>query len=325
MRNLTSRRGLLGGALGLAACAPQIGNDDGGFTLWGPPAGPSIILAYAEKLGMLREASPSAGVAVWRSPDALRAGLTSKTISLSIMPLNTAANLYNRGQDIRLINIMTRGLLYVVSGEDVRNDISALAGLRLAAPYRKDAPEIVLRQVLSHHRIDPSKDLDLQITGTPFEAAQLLLTGRVDAAFIPEPAASAAISAAGLLGRTLRRTIDIQEAWKAVAGPAATLPQAGLAVSGGFAAANAEVLGRLKPILQAAVAETLRKPADAAEAAAKVFSLPKAVLAASIPYSNLTAIPAAQARAEVDRYLSSLHALDPEILGGRPPDAGFFL
>jgi NitT/TauT family transport system substrate-binding protein len=325
MRNLISRRGLLGGALGLAACAPKIDKNDGGFTLWGPPAGPSIILAYAEKLGMLREASPSAGVAVWRSPDELRAGLTSKTIALSIMPLNTAANLYNRGRDIRLVNIMTRGLLYVVSSDDTLNDIPALAGRRLAVPYRKDAPEIVLRQVLKHHRIDPAKDLNLQITGTPIEAAQLLITGRVDAAFIPEPAASAAISAAGLLGRTLRRTIDIQEAWKAVAGPVATLPQAGLAVSGGFAAANSEVLRRLKPILQEAAAETLRKPADAAEAAAKVFSLPKAVLEASIPYSNLTAIPAAEARAEVDRYLSSLHALDPEILGGRPPDAGFFL
>lgn len=327
MSNLLSRRALLAasGALGLTACAPQRPTDSDVFKIWGPPAGPSITLAYAQTLGLLEQVSPGAQVSVWRSPDELRAGLTSNTISLSVMPLNTAANLYNRGRDIRLVNVMTKGLLYIVSGDETLSDIPSLAGRRLAVPYRKDAPEIVLRQLLSHHRLDPQKDLELRVTGTPIEAAQLLLTGRVDAAFIPEPAASAAIAAAGVVGRSLRRAIDIQESWRTVAGPDATLPQAGLAVSGRFAEAHLDELTQLQSVLGAATQSTIDRPAEAAEAAAGLFSLPKPVLEASIPFSNLTAQSAQQARPGVEAYFAVLDRLDPEILGGRLPDDGFFL
>lgn len=323
-RGISRRHALAAGAaLVVGACARER-PAPGEFAIWGPPAGPSIILAHAERQGMLREIAEDATVRAWRSPDELRAGLTSQTIQLSIMPLNTAANLYNRGQDVRLVNIMTRGLLYVVSEDDGIVDVASLAGKRLAVPYRKDAPEIVLQRLLSHHGLAEG-DLTVRTTGTPIEATQLLLTGQVDAAFVPEPAASAAIAAGGLIGKRLRRVIDVQQAWASVAGEGASLPQAGLAATGAFVDAHRAQLARLNEVLIAAVRATLEQSGEAAAAAASLFGLPKPVLEASIPYSNLVAVPAAEAKSEVERYFSAIHELDVDILGGRLPDAGFYV
>lgn len=307
------------------ACAREPVSREGEFTIWGPPAGPSMVLAYAERHGLLTRVADRAHAAAWRSPDELRAGLTSARIGVSIMPLNTAANLYNRGRDIRLVNVMTRGLLYVVSADAEIVDIASLAGKRLAVPYRKDAPEIVLRRLLMHAGLADEGEVELRFTGSPVEATQLLVVGQVDAAFVPEPAASAAIAAGSLVGKRLRRAVDVQHAWRAVAGEAATLPQAGLAVSGAFYRAHAGEIERLHAVLVEACAATNADPHAAAVAAASLFGMPAPVLEASAPFSNLVAMSAGDARAEVEAYFAQIHDLDPDILGGRLPDGDFYL
>ncbi len=322
----TSRRRLIAVSAAFAASGCDISPraSQNSFAIWGPPAGPSIVLAYAEHLGLLRPVAPDIVVSAWRSPDELRAGLTSETIQLSIMPLNTAANFYNRGQDVRLLNIMTRGLLYVISEDERLSSISALKGKRLAVPYRKDAPDIVLQRLLTHHGIADS-DLSIRVTGSPIEATQLLLTGQVDAAFAPEPAISAAVAAGALIGKRIRRTIDVQRAWRTIAGPQASLPQAGLAVTGAFAQAQGQALERLRSALVEAARATIEHPSEAAGAAAATFGLPRSVLESSIAFSNLVAVPANEARLEVEQYFSAIHELDPDILAGRLPDADFYL
>ena len=327
MRGRVSRRSVIGGCAGaiVSACAPQAGTAGDGFTIWGPPAGPSMVLAYAERQGLLAHVSQDARVSAWRSPDELRAGLTSNRIGLSIMPLNTAANLYNRGRDIRLVNIMTRGLLYVVSADASISDIASLAGKRLAVPYRKDAPEIVLRRLLAHAGLNADSDVELRFTGSPIEATQLLIVGQVDAAFVPEPAVSAAIAAGGLVGKELRRVIDVQRAWQTVAGADASLPQAGLAVSGAFLRQYGAEIVRLQNVLVEAAAATNADPHTAALAAASMFGLPQSVLESSAGFSNLVAVSATEARPEVERYFAAIHELDTDILGGRLPDGDFYL
>lgn len=326
-RATLSRRHVLtaGAALAATACSPRGNAGIGGPRIWGPPAGPSIILALAAQDGLLQQAFPEASIAAWRSPDELRAGLTSGSMQISVMPLNTAANLYNRGQDIRLFNIMTRGLLYIVSDNEVLSDIPSLAGLRLAVPYRKDAPDIILRRLLDHHGLDPDSDLTVRATGSPVEATQLLLTGQVDAAFVPEPAVSAVIAAASVMGRRLERKIDVQSAWQDIAGSDASLPQAGLAVLGQFHDEHADEFSRFGPALVEATRRTLSSPGDAAHAAASTFHLPAPIIEASIPHSNLVSVSATQARDEVQAYFSAIHTLDTDILGGRLPDDGFYL
>jgi hypothetical protein len=115
--------------------------------------------------------------APWRTSDELRAGLTSGQIALSVVPVQAAANLYNRGFPIRLAHLMTNGLLYIISAAPDIKGFPDLARRKVAVPFRDDTPEIILSQLLAHHGIDAQAGLQSTDTATPIEAMQLLLAG----------------------------------------------------------------------------------------------------------------------------------------------------
>lgn len=324
-RPMTRRQALAGFAALVAA--PRLGRAARlrELTLWGPPATPTVALAHAVATGRLAWLADQVGFRVWRNPDEMRAGLTSGTMQALVMPTVTAANLYTRGLGVRLVNVLTDGLLYVVAGDPSLTGFDRMKGRSLAVPFRNDTPEFVTNRLLRHYGLSAGRDLRVDTAGTPIEAIQLLLAGRIDAAVVPEPAASAAIVRAAAAGKTVARVIDVQRAWAEVAGPGATLPQAGLAVSSALHAAHAGLVLGLHEALVAATAAVRAEPAHAAAEAAAAFELPAPVLELSIPHSNLVATRAAAARPALETMFRTVAEADPAIIGGRLPDAGFYL
>ena len=222
------------------------------LALFGPPAGPSVTLAHAVARNAFADIADAATMTAWRSPDELRAGLSSGRIGLSVVPVQAAANLYNRGFPIRLANVMTNGLLYIVADGGGIATIPDLKGLRLAVPFRGDTPEILLRRLLEHAGLNPETDLQITWAGTPIEAMQMLLAGRVDAALTAEPAASAAVIQGRQAGKNITRAIDLQVEWGRMTGAAPVLPQAGLAVTDTFLSAHGAALPALRHTTAAA-------------------------------------------------------------------------
>lgn len=295
------------------------------LALYGPPAGPSITLAHAVASGALADLAEEVTFKAWRNPDELRAGLTSGEIGLSVVPIQAATNLYNRGFPIRLANAMTDGLYYVLA-EDIRiESIADLSGRHVAVPFRGDTPEIVLGQLMAHHGLDSGTDLRITYAGSPTEAMQLVLAGRVDAALTSEPGTTAGVLRARQDGRELQRAINIQTAWGEMTGGAPVLPQAGLAVTQAFLDESGVALPKLLAALEAATADVLADPETAAANATDALGLPAPLLAASIPHANLVARPAAEARADIERMLSAMAGPDMARIGGRMPDDGFYL
>lgn len=295
------------------------------LALYGPPAGPSITLAHAVAANAFGAIADASTFTAWRTPDELRAGLTSGDIALSIVPVQAAANLYNRGFPIRLANVMTNGLLYIISGAADIGAIPDLAGRKIAVPFRGDTPEIIFSQLLAHHDLDAKADLEIIYAATPIEAMQLLLAGRVDAALTAEPSTTAGVLRGREAGQDIRRVIDLQTAWGEMTGDAPVLPQAGLAITQGFLDANGDAVALILSILEAATADVLSDPAQAAADATKALGLPAPLLAASIPHSNLVARPAAEARADVERMLNAMAGPDMARIGGSMPDDAFYL
>lgn len=290
------------------------------LALYGPPAGPSITLAHAVAAGFLRDIAPDVQVLVWRSPDELRAGLTSGQIGLSVVPVQAAANLYNRGMGLRLVNVMTDGLLSIVAPKGTVSSLSDLAGRRLAVPFVNDTPDIVLRALLDRQGLT---DQVTQVAiGSPIEAAQMLLAGRVDAALLAEPAASAVPIRGKLALKNFTRAIDIQAEWAEASGRTA-LPQAGLAATAAFLKDHGEMIAPIQAALERAVAGVLADPARAATDAAGLLDFPAPVLAASIPNSRLVARPASAARPDIEAMLKLMAETDPDLIGGTLPDDGF--
>lgn len=339
-----SRRAALAG-LGAALAAPAVlrAAPLARLALYGPPAGPSVTLAHAVATGALADLASEVSLTVWRTPDELRAGLTSGAIDLSVVPVQAAANLYNRGMGLRLVNVMTDGLLYIVAPEGEVGSLADLAGKRLAVPFVNDTPDFVLRALLDHHGLTDA--VRLAPAGSPVEAAQLLLAGQIDAAVLSEPAATVAVLRSFVrgvdaavsdlpptvavlrgaeAGRGLARVVDLQAEWGALTGLGPVLPQAGLAVTEGFATANPDVIAPLQARLAEVAAAVNADPAAAAASAAGPLEQPAPVIAASIPHANLTATPASAARPAIEAMLELMAASDPAIIGGQLPDDGFY-
>lgn len=295
------------------------------LTLWGPPAGPSITLVHAIASGLLRPVADKVVFKAWRTPDELRAGLTSGTMRTFVLPTQSAANLFNKGLGVRLVNVMTNGLLYLLSADPSLTSVAALKGRSVAIPFRNDTPELVFRRLLAAERLTPDTDVGLQFSGTPMEAIQLLLTGRADAALLPEPAASAAILRAGQAGKTVSRVLDIQTAWSAATGLAPVLPQAGLGVTSAFLAEHAPTVEALHEALVAATASVNADPARAASDAAAPLALPWPVIEQAIPRSNLVAQRASAVREPLEAVFRAISEFDPKIIGGGLPTADFYL
>ncbi len=301
---------------------------DGGLeelVLYGPPAGPSIILANALASGDLKAVAGKPGFKVWRSPDEMRAGLTSGTMSAVVLPVQVAANLYNRGMKLKLLNTMTDGLIYIIAQDAALDSITALKGKRLAVPFRNDMPDLVLKRLLAEYGLSPEMDILLENTSSPVEAIQMLLTGNVDAVLAPEPAISAAIMLGKAAGKTISRTIDVQKLWGEVTGKAPILPQAGLVLTEKLFAAHPQLPDQLQDILEVAAQRVNADPAKAASIAAQSLDFPEPVLAASIATSRLVVTRAAKARPAIETMLETLSSSEPAIIGGRLPDDGFYL
>lgn len=321
---MLSRRALLAsaGAATLALPCPAFAAEP--LTFWGPPAAPSIVLAQAVASGALKEVAPTAAFKTWRTPDEMRAGLSSGAMQAVIVPSNVAANLYNRGLGVHLLNIMTRGLLYVVAGAGI-SAIGDLAGKKVAVPFRNDTPDFILRRLLAKAGLKPGKDLHCDYAGTPPEAMQMLLAGRVDAALLAEPAATATILRAKLSLTTVTRAIDCQKEWAAVVGGNGFIPQAGLAVT----RALVDRIGRsglmtIQNALQEAVGFVVDHPLRASLPSAFELGALSPIIAEAIPYSNLAALTASSVRPELESFFSILAEDDPRIINGKLPDDAFY-
>jgi NitT/TauT family transport system substrate-binding protein len=324
-----SRRSITAG-LAAALALPTIGTSRASaplkeLALFGPPAGPSITLAHAVASGALSHIADKATFKTWRNPDEMRAGLTSGTMPLVILPTQVAANLYNRGLGVRLVNVMTNGLLFVVSSDPTLTSIPALKGKRLSVPFQNDTPEFITRSLLKRYGLEGGKDLQVDTTGTPIEAIQLVLAGRMDAALVPEPAVTAALVRGAAMGKAIHRVMDVQEEWAKTLGSPAVLPQAGLGVTNAFLSANGPLIDAVHAAIVSVTQKVISNPAAAAKDAAGPLDLPLPIIERSIPFSKLVATRASVARPELERMYRLIGDTNPALLGGKLPDDGFYL
>jgi NitT/TauT family transport system substrate-binding protein len=293
------------------------------LAIWGPPAAPSVTVAQAIASKLLEPIAADVTFKVWKTPDEMRAGISSGNMVAVVVPTYVAANLYNRGLGLRLVNVLTDGLLYVVAPAGTVRSIADLKGKRVAVPFRNDMPDFIFRRLLAAAGMKP-EDLSIDYSATGPEAVQLLLAGRADAALLSEPASSVALVRASLALKTFERAIDCQKAMAEVTGRRA-IPQAGLAVTDLFVKRYGEgAVATLQGALEQAVQTVLKDPAAAANASAAALDLPKPMIERSVPYSNLVVRRASEARPDLVALFDVLAKEDPRIIGGRQPDDRFY-
>lgn len=314
------------GGLGLAAAAFPVARrlwlqPPAGTTLfYAPPVMPTLLLAAAAKHGRLKEQLPFQ-IQTWKDVDVLRAGLANHNIGVSIVPSYTAANLAARGADVRLVNVMSFGMLYLVGSQPL-SDLAALQGKKLIIPFKNDMPDLLL-QILCRKRKIAFERLSVRYVSSPPEALIMFMLGQADYVLLPEPLVSTALLRAAQLGKTLVRALDIQAEWASSTGMQG-IPQAGLLLSGKFRQSYPEAGALLLQDIRDAAAWAAQQPDQAAQLASDTLDLPAQAAADALLHSRLSAVSAQESADVLMSFFAELHQLNPAIIGGKMPDKTLF-
>ncbi|WP_316862986.1 PhnD/SsuA/transferrin family substrate-binding protein [uncultured Cohaesibacter sp.] len=294
------------------------------LTVWGIPASPSAVFARAVASGQLASKVPDLKFDVWKSTDQMRAGIASGDFKLFATSTYAAANFFNRGAGTVMVNVVTWGVLYLMSREEGLHRIEDLAGKTVLLSNKNEAPDLLFRLVLKWSGLDPDKDVKLDYVGTPGEAVPLYLSGRGDVALLHEPASTAALIRAAKAKLPLYRAIDITEVYGRHTGRGAKIPQVGLAVNPEFLDANPDVVRAVHEACVDAGQWIKQNWAEAGKLAAQTLPLPAPIIEKSLPFIHLDVKSAKESREDIELYFEHIMSLDPGIVGGRKPDEGFY-
>jgi len=264
-------------------------------------------------------------VHIARTVDMLRAQAIAPGMHFAALPTHVAANLYNRGVNLRLINVAIWGNLYIVGvdGLPVRS-MEDLKGRRIVVPSRGDTPDLVFRFLAAGKGLDIARDLQIEYVPSPMEAAGLLATGRAELAVLSEPAVTSALMSAEQQGRRLARLIELHKVWGEVTGSPARIPQAGIVALPAVVDRNDLIQAFSDAYDQAALWAAVNPNEMGALAARGIEGVQAAAAASALQFSEFRVVPARDVRQEIELYFTTLQQLAPEIIGGRLPDARFY-
>lgn len=299
------------------------------LTLAGPFAAVSNPLIHMVESGALKDVAETVEFVAWKDPDQLRVLALEGKADFVAMPTNVAANLYNRGVRLNLLNVSAWGVLWMLSRDPKLKTLGDFKGKEIAMPFRADMPDIVFGLLAEGQGLNPKRDFKLRYVANPLDAMQLLVMRRVDHALLAEPAVSMALRKTKsfpirLIAPDLYRSVDLQKEWGRVFKTEARMPQAGIAALG-KAREDARLVARFQSAYAASLKWCQDNPKACGELVAKRVDLltPEAV-ADSMAVSQMRFVPAAEARPELEAFFTRLHARQPALLGGRLPDAGFY-
>jgi NitT/TauT family transport system substrate-binding protein len=299
------------------------------LVLAGPPAIVSVPLIHMVETGVLKEVADSVEFISWWDPDQLRVLAMSGKADFLAMPSNVAANLYNRSQPLKLLNISTWGVLWIVSRDKTSKTLADFRGKEIAIPFRADMPDVVFGLLAQKQGLDPKKDFSLRYVASPLDAMQLLVTRRVDHALLAEPAVSMALRKTqsfpvSMIAPDLHRSVDLQREWGRLFKQEARLPQAGIVVLG-KAMHDPALQNKVMAAYEKSLLWCQQNTLQCGEMVAKRINLltPEAVSDALVA-SPMKHVDAIAARDELTRFFQQMLAKNPALIGGKLPDAGFY-
>lgn len=260
--------------------------------------------------------------------------VASGKADMAIMPINAAAKLYNDGVGIKMLTVNTHGNMYLVGKTEEDMNLSDLAGKRVGSIGQGQVPDLTLRMMLDECGVDfvVSEDTTAGKVAIRYPAdgealPQLLKTGKIDYAFMPEPAVSTAKNNLGL-----HVVLDAQQQWTELFG--GEYPQACLVAKAELAEDNADYIDSFIAALKKTETDKWAEnnPDKAVQAVKDNFvsgsqSTLSALSAEIIGRCNIKAVDASAARAACDTYFQKLVSMQTGLgtsVISSAPDDGFY-
>ena len=277
------------------------------------PFGPTILpISFILKGDVGKEID----VSFWKSPEEAVAAVKAAKANFYILPITLGANLYNKGFDLVLLGVHEWKVFYLVA----RGKIPSLKDLKGRKIYvthsRGTVLDVLLRYFLERSGMKPDVDVKL-VYAQPNEIVALFKAGKIEAAALPEPFATMALSSGG------RIVLDFQKMWSEMTGLEDRIPIAGLFTTKEMLKEHPLESEYTELALWVSTALMNEHRDAAVETASKFIKMPKRILENSLKRMVFYYVPIEKCKEDVERFLMVLHEKYPEGLS-KVPDEGFY-
>ena len=156
------------------------------------------------------ETANTYNVTMYGTADEITAGIANKTIDIANVPCNLASVLYNKTEGgIKLLDINTLGVLYVVeTGESIQS-VEDLKGKTIYSTGKGTTPEFALNYILRENGIDPETDVTIEYKSEATEVAAALAETDDAIAVLPQPFVTTAM----MQNDKLRIALSLTDEW----------------------------------------------------------------------------------------------------------------
>lgn len=253
------------------------------------------------------------------APDAMVAELAKGTYDIACLPLTTAANLFNKGTDYRLVGICTWGNMYIVSTDATITSLADLSGKTISVSQQGATPDVILRYALAQADLTKKVTIDYTLTAHADLAASVI-SGQTAIALMPEPFVSNIMAK----NSAVQIVVDIQQVWATTTGGEPYIPVSAIVVKGSFADANPDAVAEFITAQRASAQYTTNVNELANLAEKHGVTLPATAIINGTPRCNIFFKDTAEARTEIDSYFNIILGFSPTDIGGVMPSEAFF-
>jgi NitT/TauT family transport system substrate-binding protein len=127
-------------------------------------------------------------VSIYTAPDQIVPKIIKGELDICAVPSNLASILYKKtDKRIKTLSINTTGVLYIVENGDTINSISDLKGKTINSSGQGASPEYILNNILEKNGLVPGEDVEVVYHSEHANLANLVASGEVEIAVLPEP------------------------------------------------------------------------------------------------------------------------------------------
>jgi len=261
-------------------------------------------------------------ITLYDSPDQIVSKIVTGEIDGAAVPSNLAPILYTKTQKkIKLTNVTTTGVLYIVENGDTVKSIADLKGKTIYASGKGGTPEFALNYILKQNGLTPDVDVKIEWKADHATVSAAVASGEAQIGLLPEPFVTTTKAKVA----TLSVPIDMTQEWSKASGGSSELIMGAFVMTTNIIDTRKADVDAFLEKYKASVDYVNKNPKDAAALIAKHGILPSAAVAeAAIPRSNIVFTSAQDAKKSLEGFFTVLKDSDPASIGGTMPDENFY-
>ena len=255
-------------------------------------------------------------------PQDIGSQLVSGTLDIAAVPTNLAAALYQKtGGKVQILAVNTLGVLHILENGNTITSIKDLKGKTIYSTGQGANPEYILRYVLQKNGLNPDRDVKIEFLQENEELVNKMATGDIKIALVPEPN----VSAICMKNANVRKALEMNTEWEAVAGAENKLMMGCVAVRKDFLESNRQAVIDFLSEYRVSTEKANDNIENTATLCEAHGIIPKAAIAkAAIPGCAIVLISGMTMKSQIAQYYQVLYDANPQSIGGKLPDDGFY-